>query len=264
MTLLSVNNLSLQYMRRDGGKKIPFAAVDDVSFKIGEGECLGLIGESGSGKSTVSRIVAGLQVPDSGSVTLGSDNLSDLTPRALARSPLRSKVQIVFQDPDASLNPIFSVGRCILDPLLRLNKELTARERLSRVREVMDLVGLDKELIDRRPHQLSGGQKARVNIARAVATSPRLMILDEPTAALDVSVQATIMQLLDNLRHQLKMSYLFVTHDLDIVRLISDRIAVMQRGRFVEQGDCHDVLKSPQHEYTRFLLRAVRPRDTFQ
>lgn len=258
--LLEAENLSLRYWRREGRKKVYFPAVDGVSFHIREGECLGLIGESGSGKSTVSRIVAGLLVPDAGTVKLGTAMLTDFTPRSLSSDRLRSEVQIVFQDPDASLNPSFSVGRCIADGLLRLNKNLSSGGRAQRVAEVMALVGLDRELKERLPHQLSGGQKARVNIARAIATSPKLLILDEPTAALDVSVQAAIMKLLDTLRHELKMSYLFVTHDLDIVRLISDRIAVMQNGRFVEEGTCKSVLSAPQHPYTKSLLEAVMPR----
>ncbi len=260
MTLLTAEGLRLTYWRREGSKTVPFLAVDGVSFEIGEGECLGLIGESGSGKSTVARIVAGLQPLDHGTVRLGASAITDLTPRRFSRSPFRSQIQIVFQDPDASLNPSFSVGRCIVDPLLRLDNKLSRDERSSRVCELMDVVDLDRELITRKPHQLSGGQKARVNIARAIATSPRLLVLDEPTAALDVSVQATIMQLLARLRDKLKMSYLFVSHDLELVRLIADRIAVMQRGKLVEQGTCESILRSPQHSYTQTLLKAAQPR----
>lgn len=253
MTLLRVENLSLSYIRREGLKRIPFHAVDDVSFELGEGQCLGLIGESGSGKSTISRIIAGLQRPDSGNVIFDGKSVTDLSPRAFAASPMRADIQIVFQDPDTSLNPSFTVRRCIADPLKHL-KSLSRTDQEKRVQETMKLVGLHEDFLDRRPHQLSGGQKARVGIARAIATSPRLLILDEPTAALDVSVQATIMQLLDELRTRLRMSYLFVSHDLDIIRLFSDRIAVMQKGKLIEEGALRQVLDAPIQTYTKTLL----------
>ncbi len=251
--LLQARDLRMTYFRREGFRKTPFNAVEGVSFDITQGECLGMIGESGSGKSTISRIVAGLLAPTSGTATFGGRTITDLSPRQFVSTSERAAIQLVFQDPDASLNPSFTVRRCIADPLYRL-KAISKIDAEAQVRETMHLVGLSEELLDRKPHQLSGGQKARVGIARAIATRPRLLILDEPTAALDVSVQAVIMHLLDDLRHTLGMSYLFITHHLELVRLMADRIAVMHKGQLVEIGKTADILSHPEHWYTKSLL----------
>lgn len=231
-------------------------AVDDLSFTLHEGESLGLVGESGCGKSTTSAMVMRLLDPTSGALRFAGTDLAAIPAKAFARHALRSQLQMVFQDPTDSLNPRWSARRSIADPLMRLGT-LSNRERQRRVEELAERVGLPQELLDRFPHQLSGGQKARVGIARAIALNPRLLILDEPTAALDVSVQAVVLNLLVRLREELNMSYLFISHDLNVVRLLCDRVMVMQAGRIVEEGPTEQLLSEPGHPYTRTLLEAI-------
>ncbi|MEP5980248.1 MAG: ATP-binding cassette domain-containing protein, partial [Marinobacter alexandrii] len=187
---------------------------------------------------------------------LGQD-IAAIPAKQFARHALRGKLQMVFQDPTDSLNPRWSAERSIVDPLLRLSPDMPAADRQARVLELASLVGLPVELLNRFPHQLSGGQKARVGIARAVAMEPELLILDEPTAALDVSVQAVVLNLLEDLKHRLGMSYLFISHDLNVVRLLCDRIIVMQHGEIVEQGHAHEIMDTPKTDYTRSLLAAI-------
>jgi peptide/nickel transport system ATP-binding protein len=231
-------------------------AVDDLSFTVHEGESLGLVGESGCGKSTTSAMVMRLLDPTSGTLRFAGTDLAAIPAKAFARHSLRSQLQMVFQDPTDSLNPRWSARRSIADPLLLLGN-LSRRERQRRVEELAERVGLPTHLLDRFPHQLSGGQKARVGIARAIALDPRLLILDEPTAALDVSVQAVVLNLLVRLREELNMSYLFISHDLNVVRLLCDRVMVMQAGRIVEEGPTATLLSEPRHVYTRTLLDAI-------
>jgi peptide/nickel transport system ATP-binding protein len=234
-----------------------FRAVDGISFTVGHGESVGLVGESGCGKSTTSMMVMRLLDQTSGRIMFDGDEIGGILPNAFARLPLRKSIQMVFQDPTDSLNPRFTAARAIADPLLQLGG-VGGREALRQhCEELAGQVGLPVNLLDRFPHQLSGGQKARVGIARAIALRPKLVILDEPTAALDVSVQAVVLNLLQDLKQSLGMSYLFVSHDLNVVRLLCDRVIVMRSGRIVEQGSSERVLGDPQDAYTRELLTAI-------
>jgi peptide/nickel transport system ATP-binding protein len=234
-----------------------FRAVDGISFAMARGESVGLVGESGCGKSTTSMMVMRLLDQTSGRIMFDGEEIGGIMPNAFARLPLRKSIQMVFQDPTDSLNPRFTAARAIADPLLQLG-DVKGRDALrARCEELAGLVGLPVNLLDRFPHQLSGGQKARVGIARAVALHPKLVILDEPTAALDVSVQAVVLNLLQDLKQSLGMSYLFVSHDLNVVRLLCDRVIVMRTGRIVEQGPSERVLGDPQDAYTKELLTAI-------
>ncbi|MDP1582352.1 MAG: ABC transporter ATP-binding protein [Bradyrhizobium sp.] len=234
-----------------------FRAVDGISFSVGHGESVGLVGESGSGKSTTSMMVMRLLDQTSGRILFDGDEIGAILPNAFARLPLRKSIQMVFQDPTDSLNPRFTAARAIVDPIMQLG-DVKGRDALrARCEELAGLVGLPTNLLDRFPHQLSGGQKARVGIARAIALHPKLVILDEPTAALDVSVQAVVLNLLQDLKTSMGMSYLFVSHDLNVVRLLCDRVIVMRSGRIVEQGFAESVLGNPQDAYTKELLTAI-------
>ncbi|HVZ52401.1 MAG TPA: ABC transporter ATP-binding protein [Pseudolabrys sp.] len=268
--LLTVDNLVKEYPRQgtSGGLSklwrntpVPesevFRAVDGISFSIGRGESVGLVGESGCGKSTTSTMLMRLIDKTSGSIVFNGENIGEIPARRFARTPLRSRIQMVFQDATDSLNPRYTALRAIADPILRLGT-LSGRDAIrARCEELAEQVGLPLDLLDRFPHQLSGGQKARVGIARAIALKPDLVILDEPTAALDVSVQAVVLNLLQDLKDSLGMSYLFVSHDLNVVRLLCDRVIVMQTGRIVEQGPTERILVSPESDYTRELLSAI-------
>ncbi|WOH51329.1 ABC transporter ATP-binding protein [Bradyrhizobium sp. sBnM-33] len=234
-----------------------FRAVDGISFTVGHGESVGLVGESGCGKSTTSMMVMRLLDQTSGRISFDGEEIGAILPQAFARLPLRKSIQMVFQDPTDSLNPRFTAARAIADPLLQLG-DIKGRDALrARCEKLVGLVGLPIDLLDRFPHQLSGGQKARVGIARAIALHPKLVILDEPTAALDVSVQAVVLNLLQDLKQSMGMSYLFVSHDLNVVRLLCDRVIVMRAGRIVEQGPSERVLGDPQDAYTKELLTAI-------
>jgi peptide/nickel transport system ATP-binding protein len=234
-----------------------FRAVDGISFSVGHGESVGLVGESGCGKSTTSMMVMRLLDQTSGRIMFDGDEIGGILPNAFARLPLRKSIQMVFQDPTDSLNPRFTAARAIADPIMQLG-DVKGRDALrARCEELAGLVGLPINLLDRFPHQLSGGQKARVGIARAIALHPKLVILDEPTAALDVSVQAVVLNLLQDLKASMGMSYLFVSHDLNVVRLLCDRVIVMRSGRIVEQGSSESVLGNPQDAYTKELLTAI-------
>ncbi|HEU0145638.1 MAG TPA: ABC transporter ATP-binding protein, partial [Bradyrhizobium sp.] len=268
--LLLVEKLVKEYPRQGAGatlsklfgRKPPaepelFRAVDGISFTVGHGESVGLVGESGCGKSTTSMMVMRLLDQTSGRIAFDGEEIGDIMPQAFARGPLRSRIQMVFQDPTDSLNPRFTAVRAIADPILQLSDVKGRNAVRSRCEELASLVGLPLDLLDRFPHQLSGGQKARVGIARAIALHPKLVILDEPTAALDVSVQAVVLNLLQDLKQRLGMSYLFVSHDLNVVRLLCDRVIVMRSGRIVEQGTAESVLGDPRDAYTRELLTAI-------
>ncbi|MCA1402503.1 ABC transporter ATP-binding protein [Bradyrhizobium sp. BRP56] len=268
--LLSVEKLVKEYPRQGAGgmlaklfgRKPPveeetFRAVDGISFSIDHGESVGLVGESGCGKSTTSMMVMRLLDQTSGRIMFDGEDIGGIAPQSFARLPRRSQIQMVFQDPTDSLNPRFTAARAIADPIMQLG-DISGRDALrARCEELARLVGLPVNLLDRFPHQLSGGQKARVGIARAIALHPKLVILDEPTAALDVSVQAVVLNLLQDLKQSMGMSYLFVSHDLNVVRLLCDRVIVMRAGRIVEQGTSEHVLGNPQDAYTRELLTAI-------
>lgn len=250
----------LRLLRRHGQRnesRSNFRAVDDLSFDVEQGECVGLVGESGSGKTTTSRLIAKLIRPTAGSIQLNGEEIADADPRAFAKSAQRRLVQIVFQDPAASLDPRRTAFEAIADPLLRLEQVRRPAELGRRINDICDLVDLPHVLLDRYPHQLSGGQKARVGIARAISVNPALVVLDEPTSALDVSVQAIVLNQLDKLKRTLGLSYLFVSHDLNIIRLMCDRVMVMKAGRIVEQGNVEDTFRDPQHAYTRSLLGSI-------
>jgi oligopeptide/dipeptide ABC transporter ATP-binding protein len=231
-------------------------AVDDVSFVIRRGETVGLVGESGCGKSTLARMITRLLDPTEGSIKLGRRELSLLPSKRFAGDPARAAIQMVFQDAGESINPRFTAFAAIADPLRRL-KRLRGTALKARVEQAVDHCGLPRELLGRFPHQLSGGQRARVGIARAIAVEPELLVLDEPTAALDVSVQVVILQLLQRLRTELGISYLFVSHDLSVVRLLCDRVLVMYLGKIVEAGPAREVFENPLHPYTQALVAAV-------
>jgi oligopeptide/dipeptide ABC transporter ATP-binding protein len=231
-------------------------AVDGVSFTIGHGETVGLVGESGCGKSTVVRLIARLTDASEGSIRFDGAEIAGIPARQFGTAPQRAQIQMVFQDATDSLNPRFTAFRAIADPLLRLRRA-SGRTLRNRVEEVAGLTSLPLELLGRFPHQLSGGQKARVGIARAIAVEPRLLLLDEPTSALDVSVQVVILRLLRDLKRQLGLAYLFVSHDLNVVRLLCSHIIVMYLGRIVESGPAEQVFAAPAHPYTQALLSAV-------
>jgi peptide/nickel transport system ATP-binding protein len=235
----------------------PFRAVGGISFTIGRGECVGLVGESGCGKSTTSMMVMRLIDKTSGKIEFDGEDIGAVPAKQFATHPARKRIQMVFQDPTESLNPRFTARRAIADPLIRLEESKKTAEWRARCEDLAAQVGLPMELLDRFPHQLSGGQKARVGIARAIALRPELLVLDEPTAALDVSVQAVVLNLLRDLKVLLGMSYLFISHDLNVVRLLCDRVIVMRAGEIIEQGFCDDVLGAPKTDYVRELLAAV-------
>jgi peptide/nickel transport system ATP-binding protein len=234
-----------------------FRAVDGISFTVHRGESVGLVGESGCGKSTTSTMVMRLIDASAGRITFDGQDIGAIPAKRFATLPLRKRIQMVFQDPTDSLNPRFTAERAIADPILRLGGVKGRKAVRARCEALARQVGLPVELLGRFPHQLSGGQKARVGIARAIALEPELVILDEPTAALDVSVQAVVLNLLQELKETLGMSYLFVSHDLNVVRLLCDRVIVMQAGRIVEQGPTEQVMSQPRAHYTRQLLAAV-------
>jgi peptide/nickel transport system ATP-binding protein len=249
--------LSKLFARKPAAEPELFRAVDGISFSVGHGESVGLVGESGCGKSTTSMMVMRLLDQTSGRIMFDGEEIGGILPNAFARLPLRKSIQMVFQDPTDSLNPRFTAVRAIADPIMQLG-DIKGRDALrARCEELAGLVGLPVNLLDRFPHQLSGGQKARVGIARAIALHPKLVILDEPTAALDVSVQAVVLNLLQDLKQSMGMSYLFVSHDLNVVRLLCDRVIVMRTGRIVEQGPSERVLGDPQDAYTKELLTAI-------
>jgi oligopeptide/dipeptide ABC transporter ATP-binding protein len=231
-------------------------AVDDVTFMIHKGETVGLVGESGCGKSTLVRVLTRLIDPTSGIIRLGPRELSLTEARRFAHDPDRARIQMVFQDAGDSINPRFTAFDAIADPLRRL-KRLRGGALAKQVEWAAAQCGLPLPLLTRYPHQLSGGQRARVGIARAVGVKPELLVLDEPTAALDVSVQVVILQLLQRLKSELGMSYLFVSHDLSVVRLLCDRVLVMYLGKIVEAGPARALFDSPQHPYTQALVAAV-------
>ncbi len=257
--ILKVRNLSVDFAVRGSGGlfRAPqvFRAVKNVSFDLYAGETLGIVGESGSGKSTLSRAIIRLVQASGGeSLWLGKD-IQQMQPAELLS--LRKDIQMVFQDPLASLNPRMTAGAIIAEPLLTHSSEMGRAQRLARVGEMMEKVGLSPSMINRYPHEFSGGQCQRIGIARALITNPKLVICDEAVSALDVSIRAQVINLLMDLQKELGISMLFISHDIAVVRHIAQRVLVMYLGEVVELGDAEQVVENPQHDYTRKLIAAV-------
>ncbi|WP_417694636.1 ABC transporter ATP-binding protein [Roseibium sp.] len=236
-----------------GGPERIVHAVKDISFKLGTGETLGVVGESGSGKSSVGRCLVRLQNPDAGSVLLDGEDMAHLSGEKLRAA--RKSIQMIFQDPFASLNPRSKVGRIIAEGPIAHGTP--SKQAYARAAELLELVGLDPSAIDRYPHEFSGGQRQRIGIARALALEPKIIIADEAVSALDVSIQAQVLDLLDDLKKKLNLSLVFITHDLRVAAQICDRIAVMQRGELVELGTADEIFNAPKQDYTRSLIEAI-------
>ena len=256
MPLLEVRHLVKEFGRRGGllRKGSVVRAVNDVSFAIDEGETFGLVGESGSGKTTTGRCILRLIEPTSGEVRFNGEDVLSFSRSRMRQA--RRDMQIVFQDPYSSLNPRMRVGAIVEEPLI-IHRIGSKPERRARVAELFELVGLDPAQLARYPHQFSGGQRQRIGLARALALNPSLVIADEPVSALDVSVQAQVINLLMDLQERLKLTYLFIAHDLRLVRHICSRVAVMYLGRIVEMGPTEQLFEAPAHPYTRALLSAI-------
>jgi oligopeptide/dipeptide ABC transporter ATP-binding protein len=256
MALLEVENLKVWYPVKAGWFKAKqhVRAVDGVSFAIESGETVGLVGESGCGKSTLGRALVKLEEPCGGSFKISGLDLSQLEGRQLRKA--RKKFQMIFQDPYGSLNPRMSIFSAI-DEVLRLHTELNKKQRVERIAELLNLVGLEPEVMNRYPHQFSGGQRQRIGIARALAVEPDIIVADEPVSALDVSVQAQIINLLIKIQEQTNTAFLFIAHDLAVVEHISKNILVMYLGKIVESGPAEEVCSSPYHPYTQALLSAI-------
>ena len=257
-TLLQVRDLRKDFPVRSGFliERVSHTvkAVDGVSFDIAEGRTLGLVGESGSGKSTTGYCVLQLVKPTAGSIRFQGKELTKLGRGEMRR--MRREMQIVFQDPYSSLDPRMTVGDIVSEPM-EVHGVGSRRDRRARVRELLDVVGFNPDYSNRYPHEFSGGQRQRVGVARALALNPSLIVCDEPVSALDVSIQAQILNLLKDLQRDFGLTYLFISHDLAVVRSVSDDIAVMKDGKIVETGPADDVYERPKHEYTRALLTAV-------
>ena len=255
--LIKVENLSKYFSISAGmfSRPLQLKALQDISFSVKRGETLGIVGESGCGKSTLGRCILQLLTPDDGRVLWMGQDIAALPPEEMRKH--RKDLQIIFQDPLASLNPRMTVGEIIADPLRTLMPELKAKERRERVIRIMEAVGLLPEMINRYPHEFSGGQAQRIGIARALITEPKLIVCDEPVSALDVSIQAQILNLLADLKDQFGLTLIFISHNLSVVRHVSDRIMVLYLGRIVELADGDDLYDDPKHPYTRALLTAV-------
>ncbi|MEI3598242.1 MULTISPECIES: ABC transporter ATP-binding protein [unclassified Oceanobacillus] len=256
MAILDVSGLKVHFPIKGGifNRTIGhIKAVDDVSFSIEQGKTYGLVGESGSGKSTTGRAIVGLENITAGKILFEGE---DITSRESKTKDMRKDIQMIFQDPYSSLNPRKRVRDIIAEPLRNYEK-LTKNEEKQRVYELLELVGLNPESIWKFPHQFSGGQRQRIGVARAIALKPKLIIADEPVSALDVSVQAQVLNFMQDIQKELDLTYLFISHDLGVVEHMCDEIAIMYRGRYVEQGTREDIFENPQHIYTKRLIAAI-------
>ena len=258
--LLKVEHLSKEFPAESGmfakrfSKRV-VSAVNDISFEIYPGETFGLVGESGCGKSTTGRTIMRLTKPTAGKVFFQGKDVAEMSKHEI--KDMRREMQFIFQDPYASLNPRMTIGEIVSEPLVIHGLMPEREERIRYVASLLDIVGLNPEHINRYPHQFSGGQRQRIGIARGIALNPKVLICDEPTSALDVSVQAQVVNLLEKLQDELGLAYVFIAHDLSVVRHISDRVAVMYLGKIVEVGTEHEIYETPTHPYTRALLSAV-------
>lgn len=262
--ILEVKNLTKTFTIKSSQLFAPpkyLKAVNDVSFEVAEGETLGIIGESGCGKSTLGKSLLRLINPTSGTIQYGDVSVLSLSDKETKR--LRKDIQIIFQDPYSSLDPRKTAGSIIEEPML-IHHMGRAAERKKRVNELLKLVGLDEYHANRYPHEFSGGQRQRINIARALALDPKLVVCDEPVSALDVSIQAQVLNLLKELQQKLGLTYLFISHDLSVVKYISDRIAIMYLGRIVEMGNSREIYKNPMHPYTKALFSAIPPENPLE
>lgn len=257
--ILKVENLTKTFEVKSNklfGKSRHLNAVNDVSFEVYEGETLGVIGESGCGKSTLGKCLLHLISPSSGTIQYKDTSISKLSEKEIKK--LRKDIQIVFQDPYSSLDPRKTAGSIIEEPMI-IHHTAEASDRKKKVEELLKLVGLDIYHVNRYPHEFSGGQRQRINIARALALEPKLIVCDEPVSALDVSVQSQVLNLLKELQQKLGLTYIFISHDLSVVKYVSNRIAIMYLGRIVEMGDSKDIYLNPMHPYTKALFSAIPP-----
>ncbi len=254
MIMLEIQNLDVNFKTGSVRGNVIIRAVNGVSLNLEKGDALGLVGESGSGKTTVGRTVLGLNHISAGEIIFDGNNISKF--HGSDEKSFRSRAQMVFQDPHSALNPRMTILRSVSEPLV-LHTKLRGTELRRKVGELLDIVGLQQQFLYRYPHELSGGQKQRVCIARAIALNPELLVLDEPTSALDVSVQAQILEFLKSIQKQLDLTYLFISHNLAVIRYVCNKIAVMYLGQIVEQGNTEEVFSNPKHPYTKALLEAV-------
>ena len=253
--MLTVENLKVHFdVKNNRGVKTKLRAVDGVSLDLKKGEAYGVVGESGSGKSTIGKAVLNLAPKTEGQILINGRDITTL--KRADETWLRQNAQIVFQDPHSALNPRMTIMRSVAEPLI-VHRMIRGHELLRRVKKLLDIVGLSKQFLYRYPHELSGGQKQRVCIARAIALEPSLLILDEPTSALDVSVQSQILEFLASLQKDLNLTYLFISHNLSVVRYLCQRVGVMYLGKIIEEGTTKTVFEHPQHPYTKALLGAI-------
>ncbi len=256
--LLSINKLCVSYQKMGLnilGRKAKFCVLNDITLQLLSGKTLGIVGESGSGKTTLGMAIIKLVPLDSGEIFFEDQCISDLTPKQFF--PYRKKIQMIFQDPFDSLNPRMTIEQILREPLDIHFKQLKKEQKHSRILDLLDKVQLPKNCLTRYPYEFSGGQRQRIGIARALSIEPKLLICDEPVSALDVSIQAQIVNLLKDLQKQLNLSYLFISHDMAIVRYISDTVAVIHKGKIVEYDSAENIYNNPQHVYTQKLLSAV-------
>lgn len=255
MSLLTIDNVTKTFRSKGFfGQVKEVRALDGVSLTVEKGESIGIVGESGCGKSTLANLIVRLEEPTSGRILLDGTDISHMKETELR--PLRRRIQIVFQDPYSSLSPRMTIGQIVAEPMRVLGGH-SGKETEERAKELLHLVGLPQSALGRYPHEFSGGQRQRISIARALMTAPEILILDEPTSALDVSVQAQVLNLLTDLRQELHLTYLFISHNLAVVKYISDKTVVMRKGRIVETGPSERILSAPSEAYTRELIEAV-------